>query len=73
MRLTLVFAALGLVTRHVAGQQQWQDFGAMPDLMKQSFYDDVARRPSLAKRDGDCGEGQHPCELTSPPHLTSRP
>lgn len=63
MRLTLAFAALGLAIRYVAGQQQqWQDFGAMPDLMKKSFYDAVARSPSLAKRDGDCGENNHPCE-----------
>lgn len=65
MRLTLALAlaALGLAARNVAGQQQqWQDFGAMPDLMKQSFYDAVARKPSLAKRDGSCGQDEHPCE-----------
>lgn len=66
MRLTLLLAALGLGTRYVAGQrrqqQQWQDFGAVPDLVKQPFYDAVARSPSLAKRDGTCGADRHPCE-----------
>lgn len=62
MRLTLALAAVCLAIRNVAGQQQWQDFGAMPDLLKQPFYDAVARSPSLAKRDGTCGEGEHPCE-----------
>ncbi|KAG6358749.1 hypothetical protein INS49_012268 [Diaporthe citri] len=61
MRLTLALAALGLAVEYVAGQQQWQDFGAMPDLLKQPFYDAVARSPSLAKRDGGCDEGEHPC------------
>lgn len=64
MRLTLALAAFGLAIRNVAGQQQqqWQDFGAMPDFVKQPFYDAVARMPSLAKRDGSCGENRHPCE-----------
>lgn len=66
MRLTLLLAALGLGTRYVAGQRQqqqpWQDFGAMADLVKQPFYDAVARSPSLAKRDGTCGADRHPCE-----------
>lgn len=65
MRLTLFLTALGLGTRYVAGQrrqQQWQDFGAMSDLVKQPFYDAVARSPSLAKRDGTCGADRHPCE-----------
>lgn len=65
MRLTLALAALGLAARNVAGQQQqqqWQDFGAMPDLVKQPFYDAVARAPSLAKRDGICPDNEHPCE-----------
>ncbi|KAK7698703.1 hypothetical protein SLS64_012314 [Diaporthe eres] len=62
MRLTFAFAAVGLALRYVAGQQQqWQDFGAMPDLLKQPFYDAVARTPSLAKRDGTCEENKHPC------------
>ncbi|KAG8158678.1 hypothetical protein KVR01_011800 [Diaporthe batatas] len=69
MRLRLALTGLGLLVGHVAGhhdrqqqQQQWQDFGAMPAVMKQSFYDAVAARPaSLAKRDGDCGDGRHPC------------
>lgn len=60
MRLTLAFTALGLAVSHVAGQQ-WQDFGAMPELAKRPFYDAVARRPSLAKRDGSCAENEHPC------------
>lgn len=62
MRLTFAFAAVGLAIRHVAGQQQRQDFGAMPDLLKQPFYDAVARSPSLVKRDGSCGQDEHPCE-----------
>lgn len=66
MSLTLLLAALGLGIRYVAGQrqqqQQWQDFGAVPDLVKQPFYDAVARSPSLAKRDGTCGADRHPCE-----------
>lgn len=63
MRLTFAFAAVGLAIRYVAGQQQqWQDFGAMPDLLKQPFYDAVARTPTLAKRDGTCEENKHPCE-----------
>lgn len=70
MRLTLALAALGLATRYVAGQQQqqqqWQDFGAMPDFVKQPFYDAVARSPSLAKRDGSCAENSHPCEQQCP-------
>lgn len=67
MRLTLAFAALGLATRYVAGQQQqWQDFGVMPDFAKKSFYDAVARSPSLAKRDGSCAENNHPCEQERP-------
>lgn len=67
MRLTFALAALGLAIRNVAGQQhQWQDFGAMPDLVKKPFYDAVARTPSLAKRDGDCGENNHPCEQQRP-------
>lgn len=68
MRLTFALAALGLATRYVAGQQQqqWQDFGAMPDFVKQPFYDAVARMPSLAKRDGSCGENRHPCEQQRP-------
>lgn len=66
MRLTLALTALGLTITHVTGQQherqqQWQDFGAMPDQMKQSFYDAMARPASLAKRDGSCPEGRHPC------------
>ncbi|KAK2615995.1 hypothetical protein N8I77_002715 [Diaporthe amygdali] len=60
MRLTLAFTVLGLAVSHVAGQQ-WQDFGAMPELAKRPFYDAVARRPSLAKRDGGCAENEHPC------------
>lgn len=66
MRLTLALAAVGLAIKHVAGQQQWQDFGAMPDFLKQPFYDAVARSPSLAKRDGGCDEGAHPCEQHQP-------
>ena len=62
MRLTLALTALGLTIRHVAGQQQWQDFGAIPEFMKQSFYNAVARSPTLAKRDGDCPVDRHPCE-----------
>lgn len=62
MRLTFALAALGLAIKYVAGQQQWQDFGAMPDLLKQPFYDAVARSPSLAKRDGGCSKDYHPCE-----------
>jgi hypothetical protein len=76
MRLTLALAALGVATiSHVAGQQQWQDFGAMPDLVKQSFYDTVARSPSLAKRDGECGENRHPCEqhLSGPQPSSTMP
>lgn len=62
MRLTLALAALGLAFRNVAGQQQWQDFGAMPDVLKHPFYDAVARSPSLAKRAGGCQADEHPCE-----------
>lgn len=63
MRRTTALAALGLATRHAVGQQQqWQGFGAMPDLVKAPLYDAVARPPSLARRDGGCGANQHPCE-----------
>lgn len=79
MRPTLALTALGLAITHVAGhvagqqqqKQQWQDFGAMPDPMKQSFYDAVARPAFLAKRDGDCSEGRHPCEQPPPPQGSS--
>ncbi|KAL1849428.1 hypothetical protein Daus18300_013252 [Diaporthe australafricana] len=65
MRLTFAFAALGLAAGHVAGQQ-WQDFGAMPDLWTRHSYNAVARSPALAKRDGVCDVGSHPCSDVDP-------
>ncbi|KUI74071.1 hypothetical protein VM1G_09986 [Cytospora mali] len=60
MRLIHAAAALRLLASHVLGQQ-WEDHGAMPDLSRRLFYEDFAHPPSLAKRDGGCGAGNHPC------------
>lgn len=70
MRLTSAFAALGLVAGRVAGQQ-WQDFGAMPDLWTRHSHSAVARSPAMAKRDGVCAENNHPC--THSLHVSQRP
>lgn len=61
MRLIHAVAALGLLAGHVLGQYWDEGFGAMPDLSRRVFYEAFAHPPSLAKRDGDCGTGNHPC------------
>lgn len=64
MRLIHALAALRLLAGHVLSQQ-WDYFEGLPDLSRQNFYEAFAHSPSLAKRDGNCGTGNHSCGCTS--------
>ncbi|PSR87301.1 hypothetical protein BD289DRAFT_236118 [Coniella lustricola] len=59
MRLLSCAAALVLLTGRVFAQLDM--YGLMEDPAQQFWQSGVARPPFLARRDGDCGTGKHPC------------